>query len=162
MANGSVANMVYTHPTAKQCNYSVPIINNLTSSSTTSALSANQGAALKRLIDALSDEVDGIVATPKLVNAGVTDNSRYRTIGANYCTYVDLTLSTTATNVNISPTELTIVRGARSTIGVSIHNSSTSTTGDSFDIWLDSSGSTLYIGDGNYITITVAYKMYIQ
>lgn len=36
----------YTHPTSKQCNYSVPVVNNLTSTSTTSALSAAQGKIL--------------------------------------------------------------------------------------------------------------------
>lgn len=41
-------NTIYTHPATKQCNYSVPIVDNLTSSSTTSALSANQGRILNQ------------------------------------------------------------------------------------------------------------------
>ena len=44
----------YNHPTTKQCSYSVPIVNNLTSTSTTSALSAYQGKALNEKINAVS------------------------------------------------------------------------------------------------------------
>lgn len=41
----------YVHPSTKQCNYSVPIVDNLTSSSTTSALSAKQGNVLNSKIN---------------------------------------------------------------------------------------------------------------
>ena len=153
---------VYTHPTTKQCSYSVSVVDNLMSSSTTSALSANQGRILKGLVDDLASEISDIGGVPQLVNAGATTNDRYREINANSCTYVELIFSTTESNVTISPTELTIVRGTRHTIGVRIHSSPSSTIGDSFDVWLDSSGSTLYIQAGDYMCITVTYKMYVQ
>lgn len=38
----------YVHPTTKQCNYSVSVVNNLTSTSTTAALSAAQGRILNQ------------------------------------------------------------------------------------------------------------------
>lgn len=61
LGNGTVSNLcqdtVYIHPTAKQCSYNVPIIDNLTSSETSAALSANQGRILNSTVSALEENL---------------------------------------------------------------------------------------------------------
>ena len=46
------------HPATKQCNYSVNIVNNLTTNSSTSALSAAQGVDLDTRLSALENAID--------------------------------------------------------------------------------------------------------
>ena len=81
-------NYVYTHPSTKQCNYSVSIINSLTSSSTSAALSANQGRLLNQKIAELENKIEGSTS-PTVVGSG-TDNLRDRTYTITSCKYVEL------------------------------------------------------------------------
>ena len=48
----------YVHPAAKQCNYNVTVVDNLTTSSSTSALSAKQGQELNTRLAALENAID--------------------------------------------------------------------------------------------------------
>lgn len=48
----------YVHPSTKQCNYSVDIVDNLTTASSTSALSAKQGQELNTRLAALENAID--------------------------------------------------------------------------------------------------------
>ena len=48
----------YVHPSTKQCNYSVNIVDNLTTASSTSALSAKQGQELNTRLAALENAID--------------------------------------------------------------------------------------------------------
>lgn len=48
----------YVHPTTKQCNYNVDIVDNLTTASSTSALSAKQGQELNTRLAALENAID--------------------------------------------------------------------------------------------------------
>ena len=66
-------NTVYTHPATKQCNYSVSVINNLTSSSTTAALSANQGRLLNQSVSNGKNQVANAI-TGKGVAASGSDS----------------------------------------------------------------------------------------
>ena len=63
----------YVHPTTKQCNYSVSIINNLTSSSTSAALSANQGRLLNQKIAELEDLKTSVSNGKTLLANAITD-----------------------------------------------------------------------------------------
>ena len=64
LGNGTVADLTeiggstYVHPATKQCNYSVNIVNNLTTNSSTSALSAAQGVDLDARLSALENAID--------------------------------------------------------------------------------------------------------
>ena len=48
----------YVHPSTKQCNYSVDVVDNLTTASSTSALSAKQGQELNTRLAALENAID--------------------------------------------------------------------------------------------------------
>lgn len=64
LGNGTVADLTeiggstYVHPTTKQCNYSVDIVDNLTTASSTSALSAKQGQELNTRLASLENAID--------------------------------------------------------------------------------------------------------
>ena len=81
MGNGTVrdltldANTVYKHPTTKQCNYSVSVINNLTSSSTTAALSAAQGKVLNDKITSAMPNQEVRLYSTSLSTTTSTDTS---------------------------------------------------------------------------------------
>lgn len=48
----------YVHPSTKQCNYNVNVVDNLTTASSTSALSAKQGQELNTRLAALENAID--------------------------------------------------------------------------------------------------------
>lgn len=79
LGNGTVrdltldTNTVYTHPTTKQCDYSVSVVDNLTSSSTTAALSANQGRLLNSSVSNGKTQVANAI-TGKGVAASGSDS----------------------------------------------------------------------------------------
>ena len=82
----------YVHPTTKQCNYSVSIIDNLTSSSTTAALSANQGRLLDQKIAELETKIEESAA-PIIIDSGSIDTHRTKEASVKACDYVVLTFS---------------------------------------------------------------------
>ena len=106
-------NYVYTHPTTKQCNYSISIINNLTSSSTTAALSANQGRLLNQKIAELETKIEDSAA-PTVVDSGsIADGEIYHsslpyTISVSSCDYIEIKLIRNTGYVN----EGTVAKGS--------------------------------------------------
>ena len=85
-------NYTYKHPSTKQCNYSVSIINNLTSSSTSAALSANQGRLLNQKIAELENKIEGSTS-PTVVGSG-TDRLGNKSYTITSCKYVELEIFT--------------------------------------------------------------------
>ena len=100
LGNGTVrdltldTNTVYTHPTTKQCNYSVSVINNLTSSSTTAALSANQGRILNSLLSSTAKYASGVVSHNATVQLGFAPKAVISAILSNYDSYTDIAIGT--------------------------------------------------------------------
>ena len=82
-------NYAYTHPTTKQCNYSVSVINNLTSSSTTAALSANQGRILNSLLSSTAKYASDVVSHNATVQLGFAPKAVISGIISDYNRYTD-------------------------------------------------------------------------
>ena len=100
----------YVHPTTKQCNYSVSIINNLTSSSTSAALSANQGRLLNQKIAKLEDLKTSVSNGKRLLANAITDkgvatssSDTFATMAANIA---KIKVSTTPTIVGTGTADL--------------------------------------------------------
>lgn len=127
---------------------SVPsVINNLTSSSTTDALSANQGRILLNKINALP-------TSPVLVAAGSIGTGQTKTIPA--CSYLTITVSSTSSNMTISPTKFNVAKGGTSGCSVQYQDRI-----KSLSVTLNSSGTSISVSSMSY-DVDITYSAYKQ
>ena len=98
-------NTVYRHPSTKQCNYSVSVINNLRSTSTTAALSAYQGKLLNDKISSSSSSSSGLTLLQSSASTRMTISSS--TIGNSYGLYI-ITVTGTGSSGNDSRNPATV------------------------------------------------------